>query len=396
MDIPDRHGQLLIAYGPELASYTFGDEHPLQPSRYQLTMSLLSDLGWLDRIDIEIEPPRPATVEELLAVHSYPYLQAVAQAQAIAQGLREPVDLSLYGLGTEDDPLFPAIHDASALCAGATIQAMEGLTDGRAIHAYSPAGGQHHAMRARASGFCVYNDCAAAIAAAATAGYRVAYVDLDAHHGDGVQAAFYGDPRVLTISVHESGAYLFPGTGSVEEMGSGAGIGTSINVPLPPRAGDDAILQAMERIVAPALRAFVPDILVAQTGCDTHHMDPLTHLAATLPLYPRLAEQLHELAHECCAGRLLMVGGGGYDPVDVTPRAWTSFFGTVLGQETADVDLPLSWIEASRRLGGDPRAHLLDDPGPAYDPLPAADIAGLLRDIEDTALAELRRRHGRA
>lgn len=393
--ISGTHGRLLIVHGHELASYTFSDEHPLQPTRYELTMSLLSSLGWLDRSDLDVEAPRPALTGELLTVHSYPYVQAVTHAQAIAQGMTQPIDLSLYGLGTADNPLFAAIHDASALYTGATIQAMNAVTEGRAVHAYAPAGGQHHAMRARASGFCVYNDCAVAITAAVAAGYRVAYVDLDAHHGDGVQAAFYSDPRVLTISIHESGRYLFPGTGGVDEMGAGDGAGASINVPLPPMAGDDAILLAMERIIAPAVRSFVPDIMVAQTGCDTHHRDPLSHLTATLPLYPRLAEHLHDLAHECCSGRWLIVGGGGYDPVDVTPRAWTAFFGAVLGQETADVELPQDWIRASRQLGGDPPSRLLDDPGSDYDPLPTGAITQLLMDIEDTALAELRRRHGR-
>jgi acetoin utilization protein AcuC len=393
---PSTHGRLLIVHGPELASYTFSDEHPLQPARYELTMSLLSGLGWLNRTDLDIERPRPALVEELLTVHTFPYIQAVGHAQAIAQGTRERVDLSLYGLGTADNPLFPAIHDAAALYTGATIQAMDALVEARAIHAYSPAGGQHHAMRARASGFCVYNDCAAAVAAAVAAGYRVAYVDLDAHHGDGVQAAFYTDPRVLTVSIHESGRFLFPGTGGNEEIGAGDGIGACINVPLPPQAGNDAILQAVDRIVAPAVRAFTPDILLVQTGCDTHHRDPLTDLTATLPLYPLLAERLHGLVHECCSGRWLIVGGGGYDPVDVTPRAWAAFFGTVLGQKTVDIELPPDWIRASRQLGGDPPACLLDDSGPAYDPLPVGEIAPLLKEVEDTALAVLRRRHERA
>lgn len=387
--------RLVIVYGPELASYSFSDEHPLQPSRYQFTMSLLSMLGWLDAPGLEIESPRSAVPEELLAAHSYPYVQAVGHAQAIAQGLCEPVDLSLYGLGTEDNPLFPAIHDAPALCTGATIQGMTALLDGRAVHAYNPAGGLHHAMKARASGFCVYNDCAAAIAVAVEEGHRVAYVDLDAHHGDGVQAAFYDDPRVLTVSIHESGRFLFPGTGAMDEVGIGKGRGSCVNVPLPAMAGDDAILQAIERIVEPAVRCFAPDILVAQTGCDTHHSDPLTDLTATLPLFPQMAERLHLLAHDSCSGRWLIVGGGGYDPADVTPRAWTAFFATVLGHETTEVELPAEWIRASRRAGGDPPTYLLQDPGPAYDPLPGGEVPRLLEQIEDTALAELRRRHGR-
>ncbi len=331
---------ITIAYGPELAAYTFSEEHPLQPSRYTLTMSLLSMLGWLDSGGISFETPRFATLSELMTVHSYPYVQAVQQGQAIAQGNRGPVDLSLYGLGTSDDPLFPSIHDAAALYTGATIQAMTALLEDRAVHAYSPAGGQHHAQKAQAAGFCVYNDSAAAIAIAEKEGRRVAYIDFDAHHGDGVQAAFYDDPRALTISVHESGQFLFPGTGDVSEMGRGEGIGACLNIPLPAFAGNEAILQAFERVIEPAVRAFAPDILVTQTGVDAHHSDPLTHLTATLSLFPRLASRLHALAHECCFGRWLIVGGGGYDPADVTPRAWTAFIGTVLGQEVADVALP--------------------------------------------------------
>jgi acetoin utilization protein AcuC len=330
-------------------------------------------------------------MDGLLAVHSYPYLQAVAHAQAVARGERTTTDLTAYGLGTPDNPLFPFIHDAAALYAGATIQAMRAVIDKRATHAYSPAGGQHHAMRARAAGFCIYNDCAAAIAAAVAAGHRVAYVDLDAHHGDGVQAAFYGDPRVLTISIHESGRYLFPGTGEVYETGSGDGLGTSVNVPLPPKAGDDAMLRAVELIAIPALQSFRPEILVTQTGCDTHHTDPLTDLAATLPLYPKLARLLHEAAHVLCSGRWVVVGGGGYDPVNVTPRAWTSFLGELLGQETAEVELPEVWIRASRRLGGDPPARLLDDYGPDFETVTAGELAPLFARVRETALAELRR-----
>ena len=168
----------------------------------------------------------------------------------------------------------------------------------------------------------------------------MAYVDLDAHHGDGVQAAFYEHPRVLTVSIHESGRYLFPGTGDATEMGAGDGIGACLNIPLPPDAGDESILLAYERIIEPAISAYGPDIIVTQTGCDTHHADPLTDLAATMALYPELAARLHALVHEVCEGRWLIVGGGGYDPADVTPRAWTAFFGTVLGRQAADVPLP--------------------------------------------------------
>jgi len=260
----------------------------------------------------------------------------------------------------------------------------------RALHAYSPAGGQHHALKAEASGFCIYNDSAAAIAAALEAGKRVAYLDLDAHHGDGVQEAFYSDPRVLTISIHESGEYLFPGSGFADETGSGEAKGACVNVPLPPFAGDEAILMAFERIVPPALRTFRPDILVTQIGADTHHDDPLTHLTATLALYPRLAAGLHDLVHECCAGRWVIVGGGGYDPVNVTPRAWAAFIGTVLGRETGDVRLPQEWLAASRAAGGDPPELLLGDSVPDYVAPVDRDYLTLLDSIERGALAQVR------
>lgn len=379
----------VIVYGPELAKYSFSADHPLQADRYLLTISLLRSLGWLDAPGIEFETPRFATLSELLAVHSYPYIQAVQQGQAIARGERPPADLTFYGLGTSDDPLFADMHDAAALYTGATIQGMRALLEERAIHAWSPAGGQHHAHKAGASGFCIYNDAAAAIAVALAAGRRVAYVDIDAHHGDGVQAAFYDDPRVLTVSIHESGRYLFPGTGEVNEVGRGEARGTCLNIPLPPFSGDEAILEAFDRVIAPAVRAWAPDILLTQTGVDAHHADPLTHLCATIPLYPKFAARLHDLVHDAASGRWLIVGGGGYDPWDVTPRAWTAFIGTVLGRDVDEVRLPQEWLEASRSAGGDPPPILLHDPGPECDPAPVDDFRPLLDQIERTALAEL-------
>jgi len=388
-ELSETFERFTVVYGPELATYSFSAEHPLQADRYLLTLSLLRSLGWLEAPGIEFETPRFATLSELLAVHSYPYIQAVQQGQAIARGERPSADLTLYGLGTSDDPLFADMHDAAALYTGATIQGMEALLEDRAIHAWSPAGGQHHAHRAEASGFCIYNDSAAAIAVALEAGRRVAYLDIDAHHGDGVQAAFYEDPRVLTISIHESGRYLFPGTGDVDETGRGDATGTCINIPLPPFSGDEAILQAFTRVIEPAVRAWAPDILLTQTGVDAHHADPLTHLSATLPLYPRLAARMHRLVHEAAAGRWLIVGGGGYDPWDVTPRAWTAFIGAVLGRDVDDVPLPEEWLDASRAAGGDPPPFLLQDPGPEYIPADSTDFEPVLEQIERTALAAL-------
>jgi acetoin utilization protein AcuC len=393
-DTPEAAEPIVVFHGPSLTSYSFSDDHPLQPSRDQLTMSLLAGLGWLDTPGVSVDQPRPATLSELLTAHTFPYIQAVQAAQAIARGERPATNLGIYGLGTEDCPLFAGIHDAPALLAGASLGAMQAILDGRALHAYSPAGGMHHAMRARAAGFCIYNDIVVAINAAVAAGLRVAYLDFDAHHGDGVQAAYYESSRVLTVSIHESGRFLFPGTGEATEMGAGDGVGACLNIPLPPDSGDESILLAYDRIIRPAVLAYAPDLLVAQTGSDTHHDDPLTDLAATLALYPQLAARTHELAHESCEGRWLIVGGGGYDPADVTPRAWTAFFGTVLGRDTANVVLPAQWRQASRDKGGRPPAHLLDDSPAAFAQPPGPAFLRSLDEIETGALAVLRERFG--
>ena len=243
-------------------------------------------------------------------------------------------------------------------------------------------------MRARAAGFCIYNDIAVAIAAAVAAGLRVAYIDLDAHHGDGVQAAFYDDPRVLTISIHESGRFLFPGTGDATETGAGEGLGACLNIPLPARRRRRGHPDGVRRIIEPAVRAYAPDIIVTQTGCDTHHADPLTDLAATMALYPELAARLHDLVHEVCEGRWLIVGGGGYDPADVTPRAWTAFFGTVLGRQVEDVRSP-GRVDSRRRgpEAATPRRTCSTTPEPSSAQPPDHAFLRLLDEIEAGALA---------
>ena len=380
---PDAADPIVIVHGPALTSYNFSDEHPLQPSRHGLTMSLLSSSGGWTPPGCRVEAPRPATLSELLTAHTLPFVQAVQTAQAIARGERPAADLRLYGLGTEDDPLFPGIHEAPALLAGASLQAMQALLDGRAVHAYSPAGGMHHAMRARAAGFCIYNDIAVAIAAAVEAGLRVAYVDLDAHHGDGVQAAFYDDPRVLTVSMHESGRFLFPGTGDATEMGAGDGVGACLNIPLAARRGrrvhPSGVRTDSHRAGAcgPSPRTSSSPRPAATPTTPTpsptwRHHGPV----------PGTGGPLHELVHEVCAGRWLIVGGGGYDPADVTPRAWTAFFGTVLGRQPKSVVLPAEWRQASRAKGGDPPAHLLDDAGAAFAQPPGPPSLGSLDEIE--------------
>jgi len=247
------------------------------------------------------------------------------------------------------------MHEASALVAGATLAAAQAVWSGSALHGASVAGGLHHAMRRAASGFCVYNDLAVAIKWLLAAGAeRVAYVDTDVHHGDGVQAAFYDDPRVLTISLHEHPATLFPGTGLPGETGVGAGTGYAVNVALPAGTGDAGWLRAFDAVVPPLLRAFKPTVLVSQHGCDSHRLDPLAHLELTVDAQRLAQVMLHDLAHELCDGRWLVTGGGGYALVQVVPRTWTHLLAIAAGAPVDPVmETPVKWRELARSLTGE-------------------------------------------
>ncbi|WP_053206209.1 acetoin utilization protein AcuC [Jiangella muralis] len=308
-----------VAWSDALTGYDFGHGHPLNPVRVDLTIRLARELGVLDGDGVHVEEPGPADDATLRTVHTADYLDAVKAASA------DPgtVDL-VHGLGTTDDPCFAGMHEASALVAGGTIAAARAVWEGRALHGVNVAGGLHHAMPASASGFCVYNDPALGIKALLDAGAeRVAYVDVDVHHGDGVQTVFYDDPRVLTISLHESPRTLFPGTGYPSETGGPGAEGSAVNVALPPGTADAGWLRAFHAVVPPLLRAWQPQVLVTQHGCDSHLDDPLAHLALTLDGQRESYRVLHDLAHELCDGRWVATGGGGYALIDVVPRAWT-------------------------------------------------------------------------
>jgi acetoin utilization protein AcuC len=288
----------------------------------------------------------PATDDEIELVHSADFVDATRRA-----GHGEEGSWGRFGFGPGDNPIFQNMHEAAALVCGASLSAARAVLEGRVEHAFNAAGGLHHAMPARASGFCVYDDPALAMAWLLGQGIeRIAYVDVDVHHGDGPQAIFYEDPRVLTISLHESGEYLFPGTGFLDERGAEAGTGTTVNVALPPGTGDDAWLRAFRATVLPVVRAFEPRVLVSQLGCDTHHTDPLAHLLLTTAAYREVAAELHRLAHEAAGGRWVATGGGGYQWASVVPRAWTIAFAEMAGAKPDD-RLPQSWIEqAEQRL----------------------------------------------
>jgi acetoin utilization protein AcuC len=352
-------GKAVIVHDAALESYGFGGEHPFNPLRLRLTLELCRDLGLLE--DYPLTPSEPATDADLTTVHSLTYVRMVQQAGRGAARLLRLLD---YGLGSGDNPVFPDMHEACARVVGGVLESCRLVMGGDAAHAMCISGGLHHALRSQASGFCVYNDAGVAIARLKEErpGIRVAYVDTDAHHGDGVQWMFFEDPDVLTVSIHESGRYLFPGTGEVQEKGTGEGKGYSVNVPLLPYTDDDSFISTFEAVVPEALRAFEPDLIISQNGCDAHKLDPLTHLSATTRLYEHVPAAIHDLAHELCEGRWVATGGGGYDIWRVVPRAWSALWATVSHQELPE-EIPDDWLErwGAKSPVGLPR-RVRDDP----------------------------------
>ncbi|WP_405600701.1 acetoin utilization protein AcuC [Streptomyces sp. NBC_01410] len=345
-------GRGLLMWDEAVTKYDFGNGHPMDPVRLALTMGLVRAYG-LDRA-VGVVAAKPAGDSTLRLVHREDYVAAVRAASANPRAADQA-----YGLGTVDDPAFAGMHEAAALIAGQSVGAAEAVWRGEATHAVNFAGGLHHAMPGSAAGFCVYNDASLAIARLLELGAeRVAYVDVDVHHGDGVQAAFWDDPRVLTISLHEHPRMLFPGTGWPEETGgSGPGEGSAVNLALPAGTGDAGWLRAFHAVVPELLADFRPQVLVTQHGADTHFEDPLAHLAVSLDAQRVVQESCHALAHEWVeGGRWVALGGGGYAVVDVVPRSWTHLVG-IAGHAPVDPEsvIPSSWRDEvyalTRQLG---------------------------------------------
>ncbi len=363
---------MLLVYGPRSTSYDFGPGHPLTPRRFGPGIDLLRTVG--------ADPglaPEPASDEELLWCHSRRYIDVVKRFSVNPFGEPEA------GIGEGgDDPSFAGMHEAGAMVAGGSIRAIEAILRGDVEHAFHPGGGLHHAMPDRASGFCIYDDPALAIARARRDGLRVLYVDLDVHHGDGVQAIHWSDPGVLTVSIHETGRYLFPGTGGVGELGEGAAAGTSVNLPLEPETGEGAWLAAVQVLLPELAAAFGPDLIVSQHGADSHAWDPLAHLRVTTTAMGEAARLVDRIAHGSAGGRWLATGGGGYDAYRVVPRAWSLVWLAGAHREVPAA-IPLEWRERWATEGA------------RYDqaPLPAtfddAPNAGLELDASQ-AMAEVR------
>src|SRR3954468_5163613 len=303
-----------VVFERSLVEYNFGATHPMNPVRVDLTMRLADDLG-VTRDGLAGWPAPVAAAACLLTAHEPELVAAVRRAG------ENPTDVDLMrGLGSDDNPTFEGMHHAAAHIVGASVEAARRMWTGDVQHAANVTGGLHHAMPDRASGFCIYNDAAIAIRWLLDNGAeRVAYVDVDVHHGDGVQQVFYDDPRVLTISLHETGQMLFPGTGFPEESGGPEAEGSAVNVALPPGTSDAGWLRAFHAVVPPLVREFRPSVLVSQQGCDSHTEDPLAHLMLIVDGQRASYLALHELAHEVCDGKWLALGGGGYAGVDRLP-----------------------------------------------------------------------------
>ncbi|MFJ1704651.1 acetoin utilization protein AcuC [Kitasatospora sp. NPDC088346] len=344
--------------------YDFGPGHPMDPTRLALTMRLVESFGLASAPGVTVRAAPPAGDSTLRLVHTAEYLRAVRRVAA------DPASTDArHGLGTDDNWAFPGLHSASALIAGQSVAAAEALWRGEARHAVNFAGGLHHAMPAKAAGFCVYNDPALAIARLLELGAeRVAYVDVDVHHGDGVQEAFWNDPRVLTVSLHESPATLFPQTGWSTETGGPDAPGSAANLPLPAGTGDAGWLRAFHALVPELLAAFRPQVLVSQHGADTHVEDPLAHLAVSLDAQRAVTEAMHALAHEHADGRWLALGGGGYAVVDVVPRAWTHLVATAAGHPVdPTAETPAEWrAEVYRRTRQQAPLRMTDGVEPGW------------------------------
>ncbi|QHE53281.1 acetoin utilization protein AcuC [Pontibacillus sp. HMF3514] len=355
-----------FVYSDEITKYRFRDDHPFNQMRVILTYELLKDSKALD--EENIIPPRLASDEELNLAHDKAYINAVKKASV---GELSEDDGLEYGIGTEDTPIFENMHEAASLLVGGTLTAVESVMHGHAKHALNLGGGLHHGFQRKASGFCIYNDGAVAIQYLRKHyDVKVLYIDTDAHHGDGVQWAFYDDPNVCTLSIHETGRYLFPGTGNVNERGIKEGYGYSFNVPIDAFTEDESFQQVYESAFREVVEYFQPDVIVSQNGADAHVYDPLTHLCTTMSTFELIPQLAHELAHQYCDGKWIALGGGGYDIWRVVPRAWAQIWKVMSTSTPFHGELPEQWLSKWNEKSPVQLPTHWNDPSGMYKPIP--------------------------
>lgn len=346
-------GRTTLLYSEKFLDYNLGPSHPLRPIRVKLTHDLIQSKGLLEVGSVKITVPRVASEDEILLFHEKEYIRLVQKYSERGSGL----------LDAGDTPAFKGCFEATSLVVGASLEACDKIMTGKFAHAFNPSGGLHHAHPERASGFCIFNDPAVSI------NYlrkkynlkRIVYLDIDAHHGDGVMYGFYNEPALLDIDFHENGKYLFPGTGFPDEIGGNEAKGLKLNVPLLPGTGDEAYLKAFLKLVPNMVKIFQPEIVLVQCGADGHADDRLAHLRLTTNMYDRVVSEMHNLAHELCEGRFLLFGGGGYTLANV-PRVWTIAFAALAGKKL-DSEIPKTWSrEFGMLTGEDPPNRLHDTP----------------------------------
>lgn len=371
-------GKTGLIWDEKFLSYNFGPQHPLRPIRIKLTYELIRSKGILQQGSVEVVKPRPASREEILLFHENDYVRLVEQYSKRGSGL----------LDMGDTPAFQGCYEATSLVVGASIVAADAVMSGGLSHAFNPSGGLHHAHPERASGFCIFNDPAVVIAHLKSRYNlkRIVYLDIDAHHGDGVMYGYYDDPTVLDIDFHESGDFLFPGTGFPDEIGKGEARGLKLNIPLPPSTGDKAYLGAFEQIVPDALKKFRPEIILVQCGADGHLDDRLAHLRLTTRVYEEVVSQMHDLAHQLCNGKLLLFGGGGYTLANV-PRVWTVVFSTLAGVKPSD-EIPPQWSKEFEKATKEDPPHKLHDKPTSDDEKTLKEVRRAVDELQ-TSLAHM-------
>ncbi|MFX0169720.1 MAG: acetoin utilization protein AcuC [Candidatus Hodarchaeota archaeon] len=361
-----------IFYDKGFMKYDLGPGHPLHQDRILLHHELSKTIGLLDTHGVSMPEFSSATEEYLRLVHSTAYIDQV-RILSTQEGYT-PLD-------REDTPAFPGAFDAARLLVGASLAAADTVMQGKADHSWNPGGGLHHAHADRAAGFCIFNDVAITChhLKRAYKTKRILYLDIDVHHGDGVQEQFYSDPSVLTLSIHQTGRTIFPESGFSNEIGEGEGLGYSVNVPLPPYTNDQQYLEAFEAIVPPIIEAFKPEVIVMQNGVDTHYQDQLGNLILTTHAFEAISSRIHDLVHRHSHGRLIAVGGGGYSYYSV-PRCWTLILANLIGVDVSDT-IPLEWQNLFGQVTGlKPPIHLRDHEGPSLSQIYQDRIGRLVRE----------------